>query len=165
MTVTYEKIATTTLGSNTNTVTFSSISGSYTDLRLVETSRLTGAAHSNMRFNSDTGSNYSGTNLSGNGTSASSGRGTNTTALFYGSTDGQGAVNNYTQVIWDVMNYSNTTTYKTALVRASQALTESTTAVGLWRNTAAITSITLFPTNSKDFITGSTFTIYGIKAE
>jgi hypothetical protein len=62
MTATYEKIATTTLGSTTATVTFSSISGAYTDLVLVErlVKSITGGSLQ-VRFNSDTGTNYSAT--------------------------------------------------------------------------------------------------------
>jgi hypothetical protein len=36
--------------------------------------------------------------------------------------------------------------------------------VGLWRNTSAITSITLTAGSSKNFISGCTFSLYGIKA-
>ncbi len=62
MPATYEPLATTTLGSAASSVTFSSISGSYTDL-VVVFSGTAGGGNSNLilTFNSDTGSNYSWT--------------------------------------------------------------------------------------------------------
>jgi hypothetical protein len=58
-------------------------------------------------------------------------------------------------------NYSNTTTYKTVLTRAGRNNQATEAFVGLWRNTAAITSISL---TSQTYTTDSTFTLYGIKA-
>ena len=79
---TYTPIATTTLAANTQTITFSSISGSYTDLVLII--NLKGNATnttSGMRFNSDTASNYSATAISGDSTGAFSWRNTSTTRI------------------------------------------------------------------------------------
>jgi len=59
------------------------------------------------------------------------------------------------------MNYSNTTTYKTGLVRANSAASGTDAIVGLWRSTAAITSI-VATHDTAQFATGSTFTLYGI---
>jgi len=161
---TYEPIATNTLGSNTTTITFSTISGAYTDLVLVcqiQKSTATGT-YLQMRFNSDTGSNYSTTFLSGNGTSAISWRDSNRTDI---NLDYYAAPQNNSWTIRNISinNYSNTTTYKTVLNRANDASQGTDAGVHLWRSTAAISTITLtMPSN--DFITGSTFTLYGIKA-
>ena len=143
MTATYDCIATTTLGSTASTVTFSSISGSYTDLVLVITTKDsgTGANWTALQFNSDTGSNYSWTQLGGNGSTASSTRGTSTTNLRVGAI----STTSFTPAIIHIMNYANTTTNKTAISRNSLAdypTSGSASAfVGLWRNTSAITSI------------------------
>jgi hypothetical protein len=68
-------------------------------------------------------------------------------------------------VLLQFMNYSNATTYKTVLSRSNVAASASVSAnVGLWRNTAAITSIKLYVYPSYNFVAGSTFTLYGIKA-
>ncbi len=163
MTATYDKIATTTLGSAASSYTFSTISGSYTDLILVFSTKLTsGSDGVNMQFNGDTGSNYSFTYLSGNGTSASSFRYANTAnikAAFNGvPTTADGHLS-----IVQVNNYSNSTTYKTALVRDNNANNGTGAIVGTWRNTAAVTSIVLTAVSST-FTAGSTFTLYGIKA-
>jgi len=65
----------------------------------------------------------------------------------------------------DFMNYSNTTTYKTWLAREGNGTNGYVSAlVGLWRNTNAITQIKVLNTGSGNFATGSTFTLYGIKA-
>jgi len=59
------------------------------------------------------------------------------------------------------MNYSNTTTYKTFLGRGNDPSSFVRQGVGLWRNTAAITS---FSVSGVTFSTGVTATLYGIKA-
>ena len=71
---TYVAIATNTLGSAAASVTFSSIPGTYTDLVIVTQAISATADNVGIRFNSDSGSNYSQTWLSGNGTSAISSR-------------------------------------------------------------------------------------------
>jgi hypothetical protein len=168
MTSTYEMIAKTTLGSAQATVSFSTISASYTDLVLISNVDVTSAGASiNIRFNSDTGSNYSYTTMYGNGTSALSTRGSNVTSSYIaGFVAPNTAIE--TVIITNIQNYSNTTTNKTFLSRANRASANNSPGaealVGLWRNTAAITSITL-AADSGNIDTGSTFTLYGIKAE
>jgi len=166
MTATYEKIATNTLGSATNSITFSSISGSYTDLVLIL--NITGFSDPSysgaLRFNSDTGSNYSLTNLYGDGSSAGSDRTTSAAQIqSYGKAIG--VPNAVSSAITNIQNYSNATTYKTVLTRWGQAGAGLNANVGLWRSTSAITSVTIFGLNSNTFSTGSTFTLYGILKE
>ena len=159
MPVTYTPIATNTLGSATSTVTFSSIPSTYTDLRIVYATTASGDAGNYLRFNSDTGSNYSRTGLYGNGSSAGSNRDTNATGI-YGPFTMSSAITSNTI---DIMNYSNTTTNKTCLVRAGAANNSTLTSVGLWRSTSAITSISI-TCDGANFVAGSTFTLLGIKA-
>lgn len=164
MTATYDCIATTTLGSDTASVTFSSISGSFTDLVLVgELTGSGGNANIRVRVNSDSGTNYSLTRLSGDGSSATSARGSNSDGMFVVST-GASLNGNRGVFIQHFMNYSNTTTNKTALNRFSVAASEVTTNVHLWRSTSAITSIEI-ATTTNNYASGSTFTLYGIKSE
>jgi hypothetical protein len=161
---TYTPIATTTLGSAAASYTFSSISGIYTDLVLVFTGTITAPTSASflMRFNGDTASNYSDTNIYGTGSAAGSYRDTSSTNIRVGAVNnGTGAQSN---LIINVMNYSNATTYKTALARFNDAGAEVAAVVGLWRNTAAITSITLLLASTATYATGSTFTLYGIAA-
>jgi len=165
MPTTYEPIATTTLGSAAATVTFSSIPATYTDLVLVSIATTSvGGRDYNLRFNSDAGSNYSFTVLAGSGSAASSARGTNTgsTGLYIvagTSTSTPGVV------ISNIMNYSNTTTYKTVIQRGNEPGGEVCSGVALWRSTSAISTIAITAsTGSGNWNTGSTFTLYGIKS-
>jgi hypothetical protein len=163
---TYTPIATTTLGSAAPSYTFSSIPQGYTDLVLVvgSVSVSNDGYALDFKINGDTGSNYSLTNISGNGSTVRSDRvsnGTNTAndiAYYYGfssSSPGQSTLN--------FMNYSNTTTYKTVLARTSVSAKEVEASVHLWRSTAAITSIEIGAAGS-NIAAGSTFTLYGIEA-
>jgi hypothetical protein len=158
---TYTPIATNTLGSTTASITFSSITGTYTDLVVVcsNLKYVTGDDDAFVRFNGDTGTNYSWTQLNGNGSTASTNRGSSTSGIR--SINGMSTTNIGTTII-NVQNYSNTTTNKTTLSRHSTNFAGAF--VGLWRNTAAINSITIINLGSGGFATGSTFTLYGIKA-
>ena len=158
MAMTYEPIATTTLSSNQTSVSFSSISGSYTDLVLVAVPKFSAnPSYAGIIFNSDSGSNYSSTFVRGNGSTASSGRNTSAGQISSASYSA-----NYIVDIFNILNYSNTTTYKTVLYRTSQD-NDVLARVGLWRNTSAITSIT-YQIDTGNILSGSTFTLYGIKA-
>jgi len=159
---TYTPIATNTLSAATDIVTFSSISGAYTDLILVIGGAKAYLTNTHIRFNGDTNSNYSFTNLRGNGIGAGSNRYTDYTFIYIDIATTL-ADEIHSKII-HINNYSNTTTYKTALIRDSAATAESLIGVGLWRNTAAITSITITNVNSYNWNVGSIFTLYGIAA-
>ena len=156
MASTYEKIATTTLGSATGTVTFSSIPATYTDLFLV----IGGAASSSqglyLYFNNDTASNYSRTYVYGDGSSAGSANSTTDMRILeIGSA--------ISTVYANIMNYSNTTTFKTSLSRGGSASSLTLAQVGLWRSTSAINRVDIV-TGTGTINTGTVLTIYGIKA-
>jgi hypothetical protein len=163
---TYEPIATTTLGSNQTSVTISSIPATYTDLVLIINAKNDTLTNTEIRFNGDSASNYSNTALSGNGSSASSSRESNNTSISIDNvaymTTGDFSYSNIIQIF----NYANTTTFKTLIARANSAANGVDAIVGLWRKTPeAITSLTILTTTgTRNFITGSTFTLYGIKA-
>lgn len=157
---TYEPIATTTLGSAQSSVTFSSISGGYTDLVIVVSAIAAGTGTVLLTVNGDTGSNYSRTFMYGTGSSAVSGRTTNFASFPFTVSATAGT---FSSTIVNLMNYSNTTTNKTFLVRGNDANDATVALVGLWRNTNAISSITLTG-SAVNLSSGSTFTLYGIKA-
>jgi hypothetical protein len=155
---TYEPISTTTLGSAAASVSFTSISGSYTDLIIVGNWSLSTGQNILLRFNSDSGTNYSETDVGGDGSSASSGRDSNRTDIRSGYNNGSDRSMN----IINIMNYSNSTTYKTVILRWNTS--EYVFArVGLWRSTSAITSISL-TAGAGNINSGSTFTLYGVAA-
>lgn len=166
--MTYTPLARTTLTSSASTVTFSSISSAYTDLVLVITGRSTRAATDDslyLQFNSDTATNYSYTELAGNGTAASSGRASTQTQIRPATNfdAASQASNTFTPIIINIQNYANTTTYKTTLSRNNMTAKEVSTVVGLWRSTAAVSTI-LLKCAVGNLEAGSTFTLYGILA-
>lgn len=170
MPATYDKIATYTVPSSTSSYTFTSISSAYTDLVLVANygSTLT-EDYLKIQFNSDTTNNYSATRLDGNGSSARSTRTSNQDAVWVDwNSSCENAITKISNVY--VMNYTNTTTFKTSIVRGNRATPSSSIYTGaegmaaLWRKTPeAINSLKLFMSTG-NILTGSTFTLYGIKA-
>jgi hypothetical protein len=161
--VTYSTIATTTITAQTS-YTFSSIPSTYTDLIIIAVAKNsnTGSVANNyrIRFNGDTGTNYSDTFISGNGSTASSFRDSNQPELYWGqlnNTELQPCTS-----IAHIMNYANTTTNKTLLARGGSAEVSVNANVGLWRNTSAINSIQIYAGGTTTF-TG-TLTLYGITA-
>jgi hypothetical protein len=157
---TYEPIATTTLGSAQSSITFTSIPGTYTDLVLVVAGTANGSG-AYLRFNSDTGTNYSFTRLNGNNANViGSYRAINQVNMEVG-----GIFLYQSNAILSIMNYANTTTYKTVVGRSNALQSGAANygaSVGLWRSTSAITSVTYMADINMDI--GCTFTLYGIAA-
>lgn len=153
---TYVALDSQTLASTATSVTFTGISQAYTDLVVVVTTSTTGDVY--FRINGDTGSNYSQTAIYAYSAFGST-RSTNSTSLWlnYGSNNG-----NYIGML-QLNNYSNTTSYKTTLLRdgANGSITDYI--VGMWRNTNAVTSLTFYPPST--WAVGSTFNLYGIAKE
>lgn len=158
---TYTPIATQTVGSAVATVTFSSIPSTYTDLILIVCGTASSTSNNTMQFNGDTGANYSNTAIYADGTSAASTRNTSVNQMRFGGFESSVPGTNIIQI----MNYANTTTYKTAIIRGNStgANTFVRADVELWRSTAAINSIVYGPF-SGNLNTGTTLTLYGIKA-
>jgi hypothetical protein len=166
MATTYEKIQSTTLGSAAANITFSSIPATYTDLRIsfYTAPNLTTVSNVFIRYNGDSGSNYSFTRIFGNGSTVSSDASTSQTKIIIGN----GALSTTTNPSFygvDIFSYAGST-FKTCLVDANNdnngsGVVERT--VGLWRDTAAITSITLnLEGGAIDLEPGTTATLYGI---
>ena len=165
MAITYEPIATTTLGTAANTITLSSIPSTYTDLRLIVVCTTAASDQFRVLFNADATAVYSFTTLGGQGAVTSSGNGTNVNSI------NMGALSNTNTTIpemFDIQLFSYVgSTFKTMLGRISadqngSGATDSV--VGLWRSTSAVTSIRVFTNNGNNFSIGTTATLYGIKA-
>lgn len=167
MAVTYEPIATTTLGS-AGQISFTSIPNTYTDLRLVLVgTSVTSFDHARMRFNSDTASNYSSTEIYTAGSAVGVINNANGTFIY---ADAQGGGMSSTVpglVTADILSYAGST-YKSCLLTGSENTNGTgyiTRGIGLWRSTSAITRIDLFTdTSPSNFKAGTTATLYGIKA-
>ena len=160
---TYTPIATVS-PSGTTIVDFTSIPSTYTDLVLVMGGAMAAAANMLVRVGNgslDTGSNYSVTQITGSGSSASSSRLSSQTeikiteGLFFNT-------NEQCNILISLQNYSNATTYKTLLSRSNSAGIGVNALVGLWRSTSAINTIRLY--GSQNFNSGSVVTLYGIAA-
>jgi hypothetical protein len=155
-------------------ITSSTLSGSYNDLLIyiMDYASASNDQFVGLRFNSDTGSNYgsfsvryssSGTNFGpggGFGGSYLPAMDTNNAGMSSTSADNISAIRVY--------NYANTVAAGAhKLVNVFNKHTSGSTkglfnAVGAWENTAAITTITIFNTNSQNFSAGNAY-IYGVK--
>jgi hypothetical protein len=172
----YDSIATTTLGTATASVTFSSIPATYTHLQLrcfIQSDRATyGMDVLRMRINSDTGSNYAAHDLRGDGSSAGTGSSSSQTSITSaGSGIGTTTGSTFGAVIIDILDYANTNKYTTLRTLAGvdfngtlagfggQVMLDS----GLWMNTAAVTTIVFEPVYGTNFTQYSKFALYGVK--
>jgi hypothetical protein len=165
MAITYTPISTQTLGSNTATVTFSSIPATYTDLVVVFVGGVTGNNSLWFYLNGDTTTKYSGTFIAGNGTGVNTLNTANVSntgnlMAFY-NVGPQSLANQFNM---NLMNYANTTTNKTTITRSGGGAYETEIWVNLYRSTSAITSITYGAQSTGNYLAGSMFTLYGIKA-
>lgn len=154
-------------------ITFNNIPQIYQDLILVSNVFINGTNSGNnyygIRLNSDNSGNYSNTFFSANGTAAASSRATanNEAYASYINPNGLtfGSSNPFTTV-WHILNYRNTSAFKTILSRSANdnnGSGETDLNVALWSNTAAITSISTGTDNGNLTFNNSSFTLYGIR--
>ena len=167
----YVLLERTELNASAASVTFANIPQTgYTDLKVVMSIRRdssTGSGGFQLRFNGDTGSNYSSRTLYGNGASAGSFTSSGT-SMYAGeignSTD---TASTFSSTEFYIPNYLS----GTAKSLSSDSVTENnaTTAYtvltsGLWTGTAAINSIQILPSGSGSLTQYSTFSLYGLAA-
>jgi hypothetical protein len=161
--MTYTLIDSVTLGSSAASVSFTGISATGGgDLVLVADIPATGAdTYCTLRFNSDSGANYSYVNARGNGSTATSGTSSATTQ-----TTGLGNIDSGTSgnFIHQIFDYSATDKHKSILVRTNNAASYGTQmTANRWANTAAITAMEIISFGT--YPVGSTFKIYQIVSE
>lgn len=171
MATTYEPISTTTLGSNTATVTISGFPSTYTDLRLVvSVNRALGAGDLDMQFNGDTGTNYfnQGQYIGSASLNTISSLETKIRCTWYNALPTDTSIQ--ALAIYDILNYANPNagyswqknihvSYSNPVNATSNVSGDALLMMGSW-SASAITSITLF---GSTFLAGSTFTLFGIK--
>lgn len=155
-TPTYTLIQEQVLSSAASSVTFTSIPQTYKDLVLEVVGTHSQVADVWMQFNGDTATNYSRTFLYGNGSSTLSGRNTSV-AYLYGMLGSTSQTLNHAYLF----SYSNTATFKTALMRLGNAGDSTAVAASMWRSASNITSI-LVGCSAGTFLAGTTFRLYGI---
>ena len=174
MAYTYSKIATYTVGSGgVASIDFLNIPQTYTDLKLVVSSRASGTNDLLVRFNGDAGSNYPGRVLYGSGgTGAGASFSGTYTGIYILSISNGGAftANTFASAELYIPNYTGSN-YKSASGDSVQENNSSTAGqtysyltAGTWNNTAAITSITVSP-GSNTYLQYTTAHLYGVKAE
>ena len=161
-------IASTTLAADTATIAFSSIPQTYQDLFVVISGRSNYAA-TNDGLHLNIAGTQSSTELWGDGANAASARLTSQSVIVirYGIVGNTATSGIFGSAEIHLLNYANTTTFKTALVRTAADVNGSgytELVAGLAQSTAAITSFTLSVRNGSGFIAGSTATLYGIRA-
>jgi hypothetical protein len=160
----YESIATVSVGSGgASSISFSSIPSTYTHLQLRYIAQKTSNGSMYIRFNGDTGTNYTNHTLQGNGTAVSSNANTGANGTDIGASDSSG---NFAASVIDILDYTNTnknTTIRQLFGRDYNGSGVVWLKSGLWLNTAAVTSITLVP-DSTNVVQNSHFALYGIKS-
>jgi hypothetical protein len=170
----YESIATVTATGGETSITFSSIVGTYASLQVRalvrNTSGTGGTAGSTVRFNGDTGSNYTTHSLNADGATAAAYGFASQTRIFIFSNEIRGGSTSDTfgTCIMDVHDYASSTKYKTLRAFGGGDLNSASPAgklaldSGVWMSTSAITSLTI-TVGATAFAAGSTFALYGIK--
>jgi hypothetical protein len=167
----FESIQTITLTTTTASIEFTSIPATYTHLQIRGLLR-TSTANTNfdnalMQLNSDTASNYSWHLIQGTGASAGSGAGTSQTSMRCGEIPRNNVTASvFGGVVIDILDYANTNKYKT--IRTINGVDANGSGAarldsGNWRNTAAISSIKIFP-DANSFVQYSSLALYGVKA-
>lgn len=163
----FHHLETVRLGGTTASVTFSNVS-QYSDYQhfqirvAARTDRDAASDNVIIRFNGDSGSNYSIHHLRGSGGSVTSGAGTNETKVVCRAIGGNSG--NFGAVVIDILDPFDTTKNKTVRSLGGYATDLVELGSGNWRSTASITSILLDQDVGSNFLSGSRFSLYGIKA-
>jgi len=154
MTTAWVPLATTTLSSSANSVTFASIPSGYRDLIVVAERSVTSGANSEKFYlNTDTtNNNYTRIAMYGTGSSALSYAGTNSSTVGLTTTSGL--------IVYQLMDYSATDKHKVFLYREDKASVQTLAGVHRWASTAAVTSIEIEAENNT-YAIGSRFSLYG----
>jgi hypothetical protein len=166
----YELIETQILGSSQASITFSSLStysSTYKHLQVrmaLRDTRAVTVQNAFIRFNADSGNNYAYHLLQGDGSSVSSTSGTSQDAAVASTYAGASAASNvYGGGVLDILDPYSTT--KNTTTRSLSGFGSSTIRLwsGVWLNTAALTSMQIIAGAGANFVSGSRFSLYGIK--
>lgn len=163
-TPTYNLIQETTIsGSVTTTVTFSSIPNTFDDLVLIIRAKNALDEAVTLRFNSDSGTNYSQMDSVANGSTSSASNSASNTSI--GLSGGQENQNYMYQI--HINGYANANFTKCVFSTQFIELGTSANTIiyrgGRWNSTAVISTITLATLSGTNFVANSVFSLYGIK--
>ena len=153
-----------------STITFSSIPSTYKHLQIraiARTARNEPEDYIYLRFNSDTGNNYAWHNIEASGSNVVANPIPSTAQIFtIFTTTAQSGANIFGTGIVDILDYENTSKYKTVRTLTGDDKNGSgfmVFASGLWQNTNAVSTITLTNHGATNFQQYSQFALYGIK--
>ena len=170
----YESIATVTVGSGgSSSIDFTSIPATYTHLQIRGILRTTetGATYDGnlvrMRFNSDTGANYTMHAVVGYGSGVFADAAANVAYMEFARTAINGnSASMFAAAVVDILDYKDTNKFKTARTLSGVELNGGGRiylSSNLWRSTSAITDIKIYPSSTFSFVQYSQFALYGIK--
>ena len=174
----YDSLATVTVGSGgVASVAFAGIPSGYKHLQLrvfAQTNRGTyGTDNVSLQINGDTGSSYAYHYLRGSGSAVASAAATSQTSVIELLSQGAGTTTSgvFGTGIVDILDYSSTSKYKTVRSLNGSDLNAGYSSSygyvslvsGLWMNTAAVTSLLLYPVSGTAFTQYSSFALYGVK--
>jgi hypothetical protein len=165
----FYQIATTTATGSTADVTFSSIPQDYThlQLRMIIKGHTANTNNTQIRFNSDTGTNYSWHYLRGTGSAAQSSAGATQSGMQIGNHPSTAVASAFAVFVVDILDYKDTNKFKTIRTISGYDLNNTDGVVALfsgnWRSTSAISTIRIFP-GADSFGQYSSFQLYGVKA-
>jgi len=167
MASTYTLISSQVLASSAASVTFSSIPATYTDLVLKVSARTDVSAVTDtlVFYLNYAPSLWSQTNVSGSGTAATSTRTTSVTYFGQPINGNTSTSNTFTNTEIYIPSYNASQNKPISGFSSTENNTAASTissGAGLWRSTAAISAITLTPLTGTNFVTNSSFYLYGI---
>lgn len=169
MPVTYDSIQSTTLSSTTGTISFTSIPSTFTDLRLrlFVPNSVTANPSVRLRFNNDSGTNYNRLLLAVNNNSIYTGNANAATDIHLAGEINISTTGPSQSFLIDIFSYASSS-FKTLFIKENQDRNASNggydNIVGMWRSTAAISSLTLVCNGAGVFGVGTTATLFGIKS-
>lgn len=158
----YDALASVTLTGSTNSLTFAGIPSGYKHLQIRYSLTASAPSDTILRFNSDSGANYSAHLFRGTGSAAQAYPYSSQTAAIL-----QYNIGYSTSVaVADILDYNNTNKNKTIRTLAgfdSNSLGELDLWSGSWYNTSAIASVTILTSSAATFSANSIFALYGVK--
>ncbi len=172
----FDWIATGTSTGSSSEIVFSDIPQTYTNLMIYGSARAQGNSEGQgiyIQFNSDTAANYNyiryafeRKNTTSNAYSAV---GNSQNGLYFDvAPDTAYTTNLFGGVVCDILNYSSSSDYKTLISEPHVPFTSGVTTyiwhhAGAWMSNSAITSLRIYNPSSNNFVSGSTYSLYGVR--
>jgi hypothetical protein len=168
----YDLLETQILTSTASSVEFTGL-GDYSDYKhlqlraVVRSDRVASVADFLVNLNADTGANYAFHTLGGNGSSVFSAAATSQSLMEIGFATGSTfTASAFGVIVMDILDFSSTsknTTLRSLTGLAGSDNNQVRLVSGLYNSTSAVTSLEFTSQASTNFISGSRFSLYGVK--